>query len=61
MISMMLRWAPDDAMDKQPHYLKFVFKFIMGCFEEFERELASEGRSYSVKATLEEVTRQTLV
>ncbi|CAA0395900.1 unnamed protein product [Arabidopsis thaliana] len=48
------RWAPDDAMDKQPHYLKFVFKFIVDCFEEFERELASEGRSYSVKATREE-------
>ncbi|XP_010451341.1 PREDICTED: terpenoid synthase 8 [Camelina sativa] len=48
------RWAPDDAMEKQPHYLKFVFKFLVDCFEEFERELAPEGSSYCVKATREE-------
>lgn len=53
---MMYRWAPDKAMDKQPDYLRFVWKFILYTFEEFQRELGPEGRSYSVNATIEEVT-----
>ncbi|CAG7887118.1 unnamed protein product [Brassica rapa] len=48
------RWAPDKDMDKQPNYLKFVFKFILDVFKDFEREVGSEGRSYIVKSTVEE-------
>ncbi|KAH0901711.1 hypothetical protein HID58_041214 [Brassica napus] len=48
------RWAPDKDMDKQPDYLKFVFKFILDVFKDFEREVGSEGRSYIVKSTVEE-------
>ncbi|KAL0721848.1 hypothetical protein Bca4012_036447 [Brassica carinata] len=48
------RWAPDDDMDRQPNYLKFVFKFIVDCFEEFEREMMLEGNSYCVEATKKE-------
>lgn len=51
-----IRWAPDKSMDKQPNYLKFVFKFILDVFKEFEKKVGSEGRSYSVKSTVEEVT-----
>ncbi|KAG2263351.1 hypothetical protein Bca52824_070430 [Brassica carinata] len=51
------RWAPDNDMDRQPDYLKFVFKFVLDVFEEFEREVRSEGRSYSIKATQEEFKR----
>jgi len=57
---MMYRWAPDHAMDKQPDYLKFVFKFILDTFEEFEKELRPEGGSFGVCATIEEVINQTL-
>lgn len=45
-------------MDRQPNYLRFVFKFILDVFKDFEREVGSEGRSYSVKGTLEEVNNQ---
>ena len=45
-------------MDKQPDYLKFVFKFILDVFKDFEREVGSEGRSYIVKSTVEDVTNQ---
>ena len=45
-------------MDTQPDYLKFVFKFILDAFKDFEREVGSEGISYSVKGTIEEVTNQ---
>ncbi|KAG7621164.1 Terpenoid cyclases/protein prenyltransferase alpha-alpha toroid [Arabidopsis suecica] len=48
------RWAPDQAMDKQPGYLRFVLNFILDTFEEFKRQLGPEGRSYSVNATIEE-------
>ncbi|KAG5413512.1 hypothetical protein IGI04_001079 [Brassica rapa subsp. trilocularis] len=48
------RWAPDKDMDKQPNYLKFVFKFILDVFKDFEREVGSEGRSYIVKSTVQE-------
>ncbi|KAG7547485.1 Isoprenoid synthase domain superfamily [Arabidopsis suecica] len=48
------RWAPNDVMQRQPDYLKYVFNFILDVFEDFERERRSEGRSYSVKATVEE-------
>ncbi|KAG7542142.1 Isoprenoid synthase domain superfamily [Arabidopsis thaliana x Arabidopsis arenosa] len=48
------RWAPDQEMDKQPDYLRFVLNFILDTFEEFERELRTNGRSYSVNATIEE-------
>ncbi|KAG2244695.1 hypothetical protein Bca52824_093463 [Brassica carinata] len=48
------RWAPDKNMDKQPNYLKFVFKFILDLFKDFEREVGSEERSYSVESTVEE-------
>ncbi|CAF2130487.1 hypothetical protein HID58_012397 [Brassica napus] len=51
------RWAPDKDMDTQPDYLKFVFKFILDAFKDFEREVRSEGRSYSVKGTIEEFKR----
>ncbi|KAJ4912732.1 putative terpenoid synthase 7 [Raphanus sativus] len=51
------RWAPDKSMDKQPNYLKFVFKFILDVFKEFEKKVGSEGRSYSVKSTVEEFKR----
>lgn len=54
------RWASDDAMGRQPEFLKFVFNFILNAFEEFERELRPEGRSYDVEATIEEVTNETL-
>lgn len=33
------RWVLDDVTDKQPDYLKFVLKFILETFKEFEREL----------------------
>jgi len=58
---MMYRWAPNDAMDKQPDYLKIVLNFILKTFEVFQKELEPEGRSYTVKATIEEVTNQTLL
>jgi len=61
MMMMMHRWAPDHSMDKQPEYLKSVLKVILDTFQEFEKELSPEGRSYSVKYTIEEVTNQTLV
>ncbi|KAG7658582.1 Isoprenoid synthase domain superfamily [Arabidopsis suecica] len=48
------RWAPNDAMDKQPDYLKIVLNFILKTFEVFQKELEPEGRSYTVKATIEE-------
>ncbi|XP_010449212.1 PREDICTED: putative terpenoid synthase 7 [Camelina sativa] len=48
------RWAPDQAMDKQPDYLRFVLNFILDTFKEFQRELRPEGRSYSVNATIDE-------
>nr|AAM91652.1 putative terpene cyclase [Arabidopsis thaliana] len=48
------RWAPDHSMDKQPEYLKSVLKVILDTFQEFEKELSPEGRSYSVKYTIEE-------
>ncbi|KAL0890037.1 hypothetical protein Bca101_014020 [Brassica carinata] len=51
------RWAPDKDTDTQPDYLKFVFKFILDVFKDFEREVGSEGRSYSVKGTIEEFKR----
>uniref|UniRef100_M4D7Q3 Terpene synthase metal-binding domain-containing protein n=1 Tax=Brassica campestris TaxID=3711 RepID=M4D7Q3_BRACM len=51
------RWAPDKDMDTQPDYLKFVFKFILDAFKDFEREVGSEGISYSVKGTIEEFKR----
>ncbi|CAN6835158.1 unnamed protein product [Brassica oleracea var. botrytis] len=51
--------APDDDIDRQPNYLKFLFKFIVDCFEEFEREMMLEGNSYCVEATKKEVTCQT--
>ncbi|KAL1223178.1 putative terpenoid synthase 16 [Cardamine amara subsp. amara] len=47
------RWAPDDAMDKQPDYLKFVLHFVMDTLNECERELEQQGRSYSFKKTKE--------
>ena len=58
-VSLLYRWAPDDDMDRQPNYLKFLFKFIVDCFEEFEREMMLEGNSYCVEATKKEVTCQT--
>jgi len=58
---MMYRWAPDQAMDKQPGYLRFVLNFILDTFEEFKRQLGPEGRSYSVNATIEEVTNQIIL
>ncbi|EOA19016.1 hypothetical protein CARUB_v10007667mg [Capsella rubella] len=51
------RWAPDKDMDRQPTYLKFVFEFILDVFKEFESEVGSEGRSYSLKGTLDEFKR----
>ncbi|CAA7038125.1 unnamed protein product [Microthlaspi erraticum] len=44
------RLDPDDAMDKQPDYCKFIFKFIMETFKDFESEFGSD----SMKPTLEE-------
>lgn len=58
-VNLIYRWAPDDDMDRQPNYLKFVFKFIVDCFEEFEREMMLEGNSYCVEATKKEVSCQT--
>jgi len=55
------RWAPDDAMDTHPDYLKVVFKFILNAFEECEKELRPQGRSYSLEQTKEEVINQTLI
>ncbi|KFK28702.1 hypothetical protein AALP_AA7G035600 [Arabis alpina] len=54
------RWAPNEDMDRQPNYLRFVFKFVLDVFKDFEREVGSEGRSYSVKYTIEEVSNQDL-
>ncbi|CAH8390878.1 unnamed protein product [Eruca vesicaria subsp. sativa] len=51
------RWAPDKDMDTQPDYLKFVFKLILDVFKDFEGQVGSEGRSYSVKGTIEEFRR----
>ncbi|CAN6913833.1 unnamed protein product [Brassica oleracea] len=48
------RWAPDKDMDTQPDYLKFVFTFILDVFKDFEGEVGSEGRYYSVKGAIEE-------
>ncbi|KFK28708.1 hypothetical protein AALP_AA7G036700 [Arabis alpina] len=51
------RWAPNEDMDRQPNYLRFLFKFVLDEFKDFEREVESEGRSYSVKYTIEEFKR----
>ncbi|CAF2025832.1 unnamed protein product [Brassica napus] len=51
------RWAPDKDMDTQPDYLKFVFTFILDVFKDFEGEVGSEGRYYSVKGAIEEFKR----
>ncbi|EOA18590.1 hypothetical protein CARUB_v10007162mg [Capsella rubella] len=48
------RWAPDHTMDNQPEYLKSVLNVILDTFEDFEKELRPEGRSYSVDTTIEE-------
>ena len=46
-------------MDGLPDYLKSVVKFVIGTFQEFERELGSElGGLYSVKATIEYVSNR---
>ena len=55
---MMYRWAPDDAMDSHPGFFKFVFKFMLDVFEDCERELRLQKRSYSVEETRDEVTNQ---
>ncbi|CAH8390868.1 unnamed protein product [Eruca vesicaria subsp. sativa] len=47
------RWAHDHTMDKQPDYLKSVLNILINTFEEFERELGPEGRSYNVSAAKE--------
>uniref|UniRef100_A0A0D3DF51 Uncharacterized protein n=1 Tax=Brassica oleracea var. oleracea TaxID=109376 RepID=A0A0D3DF51_BRAOL len=47
------RWAHEHTMDKQPDYLKFVLNFMIDTFEEFERELGPQGRSYNVSASKE--------
>ncbi|XP_048596597.1 terpenoid synthase 28-like isoform X1 [Brassica napus] len=49
------RWDLDDhAMDRLPDYLKSVVEFVIGTFQEFERELGSElGAVYSMEATIE--------
>uniref|UniRef100_A0A1J3FPS3 Putative terpenoid synthase 7 n=1 Tax=Noccaea caerulescens TaxID=107243 RepID=A0A1J3FPS3_NOCCA len=44
------RWDLDDVMDKQPDYLKFIFRFTMETFKEFEREVGS----YRVEGAIEE-------
>ncbi|KAF3485392.1 hypothetical protein F2Q69_00057101 [Brassica cretica] len=49
------RWAHEHIMDKQPDYLKFVLNFMIDTFEEFERELGPQGRSYNVSASKEVV------
>nr|VDC83091.1 unnamed protein product [Brassica rapa] len=49
------RWAHEHTMDKQPDYLKFVLNFMTDTFEEFERELGPQGRSYNVSASKEVV------
>lgn len=56
---MVYRWAPDDAMDSHPDFLKFGFKFMVDCFEDCERELRLQERTYSVEETRDEVTNQT--
>lgn len=46
-------------MDGLPDYMKSVVKFIFNTFQEFEREVVSElGGSYSLKATIEDVSNQ---
>ncbi|KAG7627003.1 unnamed protein product [Arabidopsis thaliana] len=57
LINSLQRWAPDDAMDTHPDYLKVVFKFILNAFEECEKELRPQGRSYSLEQTKEEYKR----
>nr|VDC99357.1 unnamed protein product [Brassica oleracea] len=48
------RCTPDHAMDNQPEYLKAVLNFILDTLEDFEKELRSEGKTYSVEANIEE-------
>lgn len=55
MLKMLYRWAHEHTMDKQPDYLKFVLNFMIDTFEEFERELWPQGRSYNVSASKEVV------
>ncbi|WZZ46592.1 hypothetical protein YC2023_042851 [Brassica napus] len=50
----MYRCTPDHAMDNQPEYLKAVLNFILDTLEDFEKELRSEGKTYSVEANIEE-------
>lgn len=54
---MMYRWAPDDAMETHPDFLKFVFKFMLDTFKDCQRELKPQGRSYSLEETKEEVNQ----
>ncbi|VVB12220.1 unnamed protein product [Arabis nemorensis] len=51
------RWAPDEDTDRQPNYLRFVFKFVLDVFKDFQGEMEPEGRSYSLKYTVEEFKR----
>ncbi|CAL9234426.1 unnamed protein product [Arabidopsis halleri] len=50
------RWEYD-AVDVLPDYLKIVFKTTLDMFKEFEEEVRSEGRSYSVHYACEEFKR----
>ncbi|KAF8102594.1 hypothetical protein N665_0198s0292 [Sinapis alba] len=54
LVNSLERWAPDDAMDSHPGFLNFVFKFMLDVFEDCERELRLQERTYSVEATKDE-------
>ncbi|CAN7140145.1 unnamed protein product [Brassica rapa subsp. narinosa] len=54
LVNSLERWAPDDAMDSHPGFFKFVFKFMLDVFEDCERELRLQKRSYSVEETRDE-------
>jgi len=39
------------AMDDLPNYMQFFYKTLLNLYEEFEREMTKEGRSYSIEGS----------
>ena len=48
-------------MDKLPEYVKPFYKALLELYEQFEEELAKEGRSYAAHYAIESVRVQTLI
>ncbi|GAV92603.1 LOW QUALITY PROTEIN: Terpene_synth domain-containing protein/Terpene_synth_C domain-containing protein, partial [Cephalotus follicularis] len=49
-----IRWD-SSALDELPEYMKFLYGIYLNLFDELERELTKEGRSYSINYARETV------